>query len=242
MKANNDRISWFTMRNSEKLANNVRIEISNVGEKRNDRAGNAVEANPDGSGNYSFSVSTEVKLKKADASKPLHVEVVMETILGNEVYFIGDMAYQDLAKPITLNGYMWRAGNEKIAPERDLCIEFSSYIEDASLRKKFTDNEGFYKFERKDFSLFLRQDANAAWTPFKENFEGGYSNNNAVQLTNPLPTWIDPSKKLFVRFAATTPLNNAVWGEYSVEPHEYRKEFRQQITTRFLLIQKQSLS
>ena len=228
MKLNGDRISWYALPNSTKIASNVFVEISNAGEKRTDRASAGVQADPDAQGMYSFSVSVDVDLKKTDKTKPLHVEVVIPTVFGNELFYIADMSFEELTKPLVLNGYMWRASNEKMQPKKDLCIEFSSFVENADLRKLVSDNENFYKFNRNDFSLELKQEEQGAWKPFTDPFQGGFSNNNAVSLANPMPAWIDASKKLFVRFAAKTPLNNYVWAEYSVEPHEYRREQRAQ--------------
>ncbi len=226
MKASGDRLSWFTSRGSDKLASNVFVELSNVGEKKTDRGRGAVQADPDASGMYSFSAPVEVEIKKVDKSKPVHLEVMIQTIFGNEVFYLKDLDFSALSEPIMLNGYMWRATNEKISPEKDLCIEFSSYINDADLRKKVSENEGGYKFDRSDFSVFLKQDKNAEWVQLKDKLEGGISNGNSINLTNPMPSWIDPSKELFVRFAAESRLKNYVWGEYSVKPHEYRKEYR----------------
>ena len=226
MKDSGDRLSWFTSRGSDKLASNVFVELSNVGEKKTDRGRGAVQADPDASGMYSFSAAVEIEIKKVDKSKPVHVEVMIQTIFGNEVFYLKDLDFSALSEPIMLNGYMWRATNEKISPEKDLCIEFSSYINDADLRKKVSENEGGYKFDRSDFSVYLKQDKNAEWVQLKDKLQGGISNGNSINLTNPMPTWIDPSKELFVRFAAVSPLKNYVWGEYSVKPHEYRKEYR----------------
>lgn len=226
MMAHGDKVSWYTMSNSDKIANNISVELTNVGEKKKDRGRASVQAEPDANGMYSFNAEVDVDLKKIDAAKPIHIEVVIETIFGNEVFYSKDVSFADLNKPIVLNGYMWRASNDKIAPEKDLCLEFSSYLSNQDIRKQFTDNEDFYKFKRSDFELYLKQDNTAEWKKFDGPFEGGFANNNAVNLTNPLPSWINPEKELFVRFAAKTPLGNYVWGEYSVKPHEYRKEHR----------------
>lgn len=226
LKSSGDRLSWFTSRGSDKLASNIFLELSNVGEKKTDRGRAAVKADPDASGMYTFDAAVDVELKKINKSKPLHIEVMMQTIFGNEVFYLKDLDFAALSEPIVLNGYMWRATNEKISPEKDLCIEFSSFIDDATLRKKVSENEGAYKFDRSDFSVYLKQNKEGEWIQLKDKLEGGISNGNSINLTNPMPSWIDPSKELFVRFAAVSPLKNYVWGEYSVKPHEYRKEYR----------------
>jgi hypothetical protein len=225
MKLNGDRISWYSL-TSNRIASNLYVEISNTAEKRTDRGSAGVQANPDAQGMYSFSADVEIELKKTDKTKPLHVEMVVQTVFGNELFYIADMSFEELSKPIVLNGYMWRATNEKIQPKKDLCLEFSSFVENADLRKLVSENENYYKFNTNDFSLELKQDEQGAWKSFTGPFQGGFANNNEVTLSNPMPSWIDPAKKLFVRFAAKTPLNNYVWAEYAVEPHEYRREQR----------------
>ncbi|MEX1189400.1 MAG: hypothetical protein WED33_09095 [Bacteroidia bacterium] len=226
MSASGDRISWYTLRGSDKLVSNISVELSNVGEKQTDRERGSVQADPDANGMYNFSSKVEVKLKKVDKTKPVHIEVVIETIMGNELFYMKDLDFSAVSEPITLNGYTWRATNEKVGPKKDLCIEYSSFISDKDVKKQFSDIEGSYKFDRSDFVLYLKQGKDAEWVQLTDKIQGGFANSNKFNLTHPMPSWIDPTKELLVRFAAKTPKLNYVWGEYSVQPHEYRKEYR----------------
>lgn len=225
LSQNKDRISWYTI-SDDKLASNISVELANVGEKKYDRGRGSVKAEPDASGKYSFNTQVDLDIKKVDKSKRVVLLVKLETILGNEVFYQHEMAFEELTKPILLDGYMWRATNDKIKPERQLCLEFSSFISDAKLRNQYVENESTTKLNRDDFAVFLRQNESQDWVQLTEKLEGSISNGNSIALANTLPSWIDPSKKLFVRFSAKTPLGNAIWGEYAVEPHEYRKEYR----------------
>ena len=225
LSQNKDRISWYTL-SDDKLASNVSVELANIGEKRYDRGRGSVKAEPDAPGKYSFNTQVDLDIKKVDKSKRVLLLVKLETILGNEVFYQHEMAFEELTKPILLDGYMWRAKNDKIKPERQLCLEFSSFISDAKLRNQYVENESTTKLNRDDFAVFLRQNESQDWVQLTERLEGSISNGNSIALANTLPTWIDPSKKLFVRFSAKTPLGNAIWGEYAVDPHEYRKEYR----------------
>jgi len=226
MKKNTDRISWYYMEGSKKVVSNVSIELLNDGVKSVDRGRFALEANPDEAGNYQFDAKFDVKIKKTDITKPVTIRIVVETTLGNQVFTDIKREPSKINEPIQLDGYMWRAGNNKIKPERRLCLEFSAFINDPILKKKVSDNEGFNKFNISDFQVFLKQSEKDEWKILPEPIKGGITNGTAVNMTNILPNWIDPSKKLYVRFSVKTPKGNFIWDEYSVEPNEYRKEQR----------------
>ena len=226
MKKNNDRISWYIPDGGKKVSINLVIELLNPGMKSGDKGRFGLQADPDAEGNYRFDAKFDVKVRKIDKTKPITIKIMAETILGNEVFCIEEREFSKIAEPFVFKGYMWRADNEKIQPEKRLCLEFSSFINDPVLRKKAADDEGFPKFEVKDFQLFLKQSEKADWKIFPEPLQGKISNGNSVGLTNPLPSWIDPTKKLWVRFSVKTPKGNFIWDEYTVEPNEYRKEQR----------------
>lgn len=228
LQENGDRLSWFSLLGSSELASNVRVELRNSDQKSGDRGRAAVKADRNAQGKYDFKVDVEVNLRRVDPAKPIDYEVVIETILGNEVFAKGTQDFAAFSKPLVLDGYMWRASNEKMMPEKKLCLAFAAFIENTELRTKYTEKEGQLKFERDDFELFLKQEAAAEWKKFDQPLQGALNNGNALALTSSLPSWVNTSLPLFVRFSVKTPLGNAIWGEYTVNPHEYRKEHRAQ--------------
>ena len=121
---------------------------------------------------------------------------------------------------------MWRASNEKIAPEKKLHLAFSAYIENEAMRNACLENEGALKFTQGDFEVFLKQDEAAGWKKYPETVQGSLSNGTAMKIFPPLPDWISTAKPLSVRFSAKTAKGNFVWGEYKVNPNEFRKEAR----------------
>ena len=224
MKKNGDRISWYSLDNGGRLQRNVKVEVRNVGLKPKDGGFAAVEANPDADGQYKFNTTAEIKIKKIDTTKNVVITVVLETVMGNEVCATVEREFSAISQAITLDRYMWREGNDKISPERRLCISFSTFLNDKSLREKVLLENTAFKLT--DFEVFLKQGEKGEWIKFPEPLQGKINNGTAVELTNMLPANIDPSKMLYVRFFAKTTNGNFVWGEYVVAPNEYRKEFR----------------
>jgi hypothetical protein len=226
LNANNDRISWYTSGNSSTLATNLVVSLKNVGQNLGDKGRMGVKADPAPNGQYSFQTTVEVKAKRIDKTQPVEYEVVLETILGNEVFAKGVLQPNEFEKPIVLDGYMWRASNEKIAPEKKLCLAFAAYIEDSEMRARFSELEGEMKFDRSAFAVFLKQEGMQEWMAYTESIQGSLSNGNALAMTSPLPNWLNTAKPLQVRFSVKTEKGNFIWGEYAVQPNEYRKEFR----------------
>lgn len=226
LKANQDRVSWYNFTNSNNVASNMTVSLKNTDQNSGDKGRVGVTADPSADGKYALSAEVEVKLKKVDKTKPIAYEITLETILGNEIFAVGTINADALDKPILLDKYMWRASNEKIAPEKKLCLAFAAYIEDAAMRELYAQTEGELKFERSAFALYLKQDGMVDWMPFVETIQGSMNNGNAIAMTSPLPDWINTSKPLSVRFSVKTPKGNFIWGEYKVNPNEYRKEVR----------------
>ncbi len=226
MNSNNDRVSWFYIPGSDKLGFNLQVELTNTGVRNGDRGRFGIQANPDIEGNYRFNDKVDVRLRRLDKNKPITIRIELETSLGNEVFAIVERTFDKVSEPIILDRYMWRATNNKINPERKLCLAFSSFIENKGLNKKVTDNEGFIKFSINDVQVFLKQGEKEEWKKINESLSGVTTNGTSVRLNNKMPDWINPSKKLWVRFSVMTPKGNFIWGEYEVEPNEYRKEFR----------------
>lgn len=226
LKDNKDRVSWYNIAKTDQIASNLEVSLKNTDQNSADRGRVGVKAEPGADGKYALSAEVEVKLKKVDKTKPIAYEVILETILGNEIFAVGTINADQLNKPIVLDKYMWRASNEKIAPEKKLCLAFAAYIEDAAQRELYTQTEGALKFERSAFALYLKQEGMKDWMPFSETIQGSMNNGNAIAMTNPLPDWINTSKPLSVRFSVKTPKGNFIWGEYTANPNEYRKEVR----------------
>lgn len=229
LKANQDRVSWYNFANSDNVASNLTVSLKNTDQNSADKGRMGVKADPSADGKYALSAEVEVKLKKADKTKPIAYEITLETILGNEIFAVGTINADALDKPILLDKYMWRASNEKIAPEKKLHLAFSAFIEDDIMRKACMENEGALKFTQGDFEVFITQDENdnaAGWKKYPETVQGSLSNGTALEIFPSLPDWISTSKPLSVRFSAKTPKGNFVWGEYKVNPNEYRKEVR----------------
>jgi hypothetical protein len=226
LSANQDRVSWYSSGTSNVIATNLIVSLKNTDQKSSDKGRFGLKADPGADGKYAISAEVEVKLKKVDKTKPIAYEITLETILGNEIFAVGTINADALDKPILLDKYMWRASNEKIAPERKLCIAFTAYIEDTNERALYSETEGDLKFERSAFELYLKQDENSEWRKYTESSQGSLNNGNALAMTSPLPDWINTSKPLSVRFSAKTGKGNFVWGEYRVNPNEYRKEAR----------------
>jgi hypothetical protein len=226
LKDNKDRVSWYNITNTDAVASNLEVSLKNTGQNLADRGRMGVKADPAADGKYALSAEVEVKLKKVDKTKPIAYEIKLETILGNEIFAVGTINADALDKPIMLDKYMWRASNEKIAPEKKLCLAFAAYIEDPAMRELYAQTEGELKFERSAFALYLKQDGMVDWMPFFETIQGSMNNGNAIAMTSPLPDWINTAKPLSVRFSVKTPKGNFIWGEYKVNPNEYRKEVR----------------
>jgi hypothetical protein len=229
LKANQDRLSWYNIMNTDAVASNLIVSLKNTDQNSADKGRMGVKADPTVDGKYALSAEVEVKLKKVDKTKPIAYEITFETILGNEIFAVGTINADALDKPILLDKYMWRASNEKIAPEKKLHLAFSAYIEDDVMRKACMENEGALKFTQGDFEVFIKQDENdnaAGWKKYPETVQGSLSNGTALEIFPQLPDWISTSKPLSVRFSAKTPKGNFVWGEYKVNPNEYRKEVR----------------
>lgn len=226
LKANQDRVSWYNIRNTDAIASNLEVSLKNTDQKSSDKGRMGVKAEPGIDGKYALAAEVEVKLKKVDKTKPIAYEITLETILGNEIFAVGTINADALDKPIMLDKYMWRASNEKIAPEKKLHLAFSAYIEDATMRNACMENEGALKFNQGDFEVFLKQDEAAGWKKYPEKVQGSLTNSTAMEIFPLLPDWISTSKPLSVRFSAKTPKGNFVWGEYTVNPNEYRKEVR----------------
>jgi hypothetical protein len=226
LKDNKDRVSWYNITNTDAVASNLEVSLKNTGQNLADRGRMGVKADPAADGKYALSAEVEVKLKKVDKTKPIAYEIKLETILGNEIFAVGTINADALDKPIMLDKYMWRASNEKIAPEKKLCLAFAAYIEDPAMRELYAQTEGELKFERSAFALYLKQDGMVDWMPFFETIQGSMNNGNAIAMTSPLPDWINTAKSLSVRFSVKTPKGNFIWGEYKVNPNEYRKEVR----------------
>jgi len=226
LKANQDRVSWYNIMNTDAVASNLIVSLKNTDQNSADKGRMGVKADPSADGKYALSAEVEVKLKKVDKTKPIAYEITLETILGNEIFAVGTINADALDKPILLDKYMWRASNEKIAPEKKLYLAFSAYIEDDAMRKACMENEGALKFSQGDFEVYLKQDEAAGWKKYPETVQGSLSNGTALEIFPPLPDWISTSKPLSVRFSAKTPKGNFVWGEYKVNPNEYRKEVR----------------
>lgn len=224
MKESGDRISWYSLDNNN-TAINTTIELSNEGGKPSEKLYVSVKADPDESGNYKIDFKETLKIKKVNLSKPLSILVKIQTIFGNEVFANVVRDSVSLSNPIMLDGYLWRADNEKIKPERQLCIELSAFMDDAKLRDKLIE-EGSNKFQASDFKVYLKQDEKADWKALTEPIKGTVSNGTRLSMTNTFPSWLNPNKKLFVRFSVKTVKGNFIWGEYIIEPHEYRKELR----------------
>lgn len=226
LKDNKDRVSWYNITNTDAVASNLEVSLKNTGQNLADRGRMGVKADPAADGKYALSAEVEVKLKKVDKTKPIAYEIKLETILGNEIFAVGTINADALDKPIMLDKYMWRASNEKIAPEKKLCLAFAAYIEDPAMRELYAQTEGELEFERSAFALYLKQDGMVDWMPFFETIQGSMNNGNAIAMTSPLPDWINTAKPLSVRFSVKTPKGNFIWGEYKVNPNEYRKEVR----------------
>ena len=226
LKANQDRVSWYYITNTDAVASNLEVSLKNTDQNSGDKGRMGVKADPAADGKYALSAEVEVKLKKVDKTKPIAYEITLETILGNEIFAAGIINADALDKPILLDKYMWRASNEKIAPEKKLHLAFSAYIENDAMRNACMENEGALKYTQGDFEVFLKQDEAAGWKKYPETVQGSLSNGNAMKIFPPLPDWISTSKPLSVRFSAKTPKGNFVWGEYKVNPNEYRKEVR----------------
>jgi hypothetical protein len=226
LKDNKDRVSWYNITNTDAVASNLEVSLKNTGQNLADRGRMGVKADPAADGKYALSAEVEVKLKKVDKTKPIAYEIKLETILGNEIFAVGTINADALDKPIMLDKYMWRASNEKIAPEKKLCLAFAAYIVDPAMRELYAQTEGELKFERSAFALYLKQDGMVDWMPFFETIQGSMNNGNAIAMTSPLPDWINTAKPLSVRFSVKTPKGNFIWGEYKVNPNEYRKEVR----------------
>lgn len=226
LRANRDRVSWYTLSNTSTIASNLVVTLKNTDQNGSDKGRMGVKADPGADGKYALAAEVEVKLKKVDKTKPIAYEITLETILGNEIFAVGVVDAAGLTKPIVLDKYMWRASNEKIAPEKKLCLAFAAYIEDATQRAAYAQNEGELKFDRSAFALSLKQDGVADWINSTETMQGSLSNGNALAMTAPLPDWINTSKPLNVRFSVKTPKGNFIWAEYKVNPNEYRKEVR----------------
>ena len=226
LKANQDRVSWYNIMNTDAVASNLIVSLKNTDQNSADKGKMGVKADPSADGKYALSAEVEVKLKKVDKTKPIAYEITLETILGNEIFAVGTINADVLDKPIVLDKYMCRASNEKIAPEKKLHLAFSAYIEDDVMRKACMENEGALKFSQGDFEVYLKQDEAAGWKKYPETVQGSLSNGTALEIFPPLPDWISTSKPLSVRFSAKTPKGNFVWGEYKVNPNEYRKEVR----------------
>lgn len=231
LNANQDHLSWYTQKDGKTLVSNIQVELKNPEQKNGDRGRGAVKAEKNASGMYDFVAEVEVKRKKVDFTKPVAYEIVMETIMGNEVFATGTQTAEAFSTPITLDKYMWRAGNEKIEPKKSFCLSFSAFLEDANLRKQFIDNEQELKLNLADFALFLKQDAAENWKAYEGRIQGGITNGTSVDLSSEWPAGISSNKPLQVRFSAKTKLGNFIWGEYVVNPHEYRKEHRAQFYT-----------
>jgi hypothetical protein len=226
LSSNQDRVSWYNITNTDKTASNLEVSLKNTDQNSGDKGRMGVKADPAADGKYALSAEVEVKLKKVDKTKPIAYEITLETILGNEIFAVGTINADGLDKPILLDKYMWRASNEKIAPEKKLHLAFSAYIEDATMRNACMENEGALKFTQGDFEVFLKQDEATGWKKYPETVQGSLSNGTAMKIFPPLPDWISTSKPLSVRFSAKTPKGNFIWGEYKVNPNEYRKEVR----------------
>ena len=226
LKANQDRVSWYNITNTDAIASNLEVSLKNTDQKSADKGRVGVKADPATDGKYALSAEVEVKLKKVDKAKPIAYEIILETILGNEIFAVGTINADALDKPIMLDKYMWRASNEKIAPEKKLHLAFSAYIENDGMRNACMENEGALKFTQGDFEVFLKQDEASGWKKYPEIVQGSLSNGTAMKIFPPLPDWISTSKPLSVRFSAKTPKGNFIWGEYKVNPNEYRKEVR----------------
>ena len=226
LKANQDRVSWYNIMNTDAVASNLIVSLKNTDQNSADKGRMGVKADPSADGKYSLFSEVEVKLKKVDKTKPIAYEITLETILGNEIFAVGIINADALDKPILLDKYMWRASNEKIAPEKKLYLAFSAYIEDDAMRKACMENEGALKFTQGDFEVYLKQGNAAGWKKYPETVQGSLSNGTALEIFPQLPDWISTSKPLSVRFSAKTPKGNFVWGEYTVNPNEYRKEVR----------------
>ncbi|MBX7053230.1 MAG: hypothetical protein K1X54_14440 [Flavobacteriales bacterium] len=226
MKANGDCIVWYRFDGTTRIKNNIHVEISNVGGQGFDKGYGMIEAIPDANGHYVFEVACQAKKRKLDITKPVRILVKMETSLGNEVFHITERPFEKLSDPIVLDQYKWRADDKQTKPGKRLALVFSAFLNDATLRQKALEHEGAMTFTLNDFQLFLKQKEMDEWRPLGEPIEGNLTNGNGVELSNKLPSWIDPSQKIYVRFSAKTNKGNFVWGEYVVEPHEFRKEGR----------------
>lgn len=222
LKWNGDRISWIS---NGKVQSNVLIELSNPGIKKYDKARIGLMADPDDLGNYIFSLPVIVKIKNVDKTKPVLVKIIAETIFDNEIFAHRVLDFNKLSDSIKLDGYKWRASGFT-DPNKKLCLSFSAFLQDKDLRKSALDNEGTLKFTFNDFSVQVRQDETANWMPLASPIKGSISNGTSVNLNQPWPKELNSEKKIYVRFSAKTKKGNYIWGEYSVEPHEFRKEFR----------------
>jgi len=231
LNKNQDRISFFIPEGAKIPGINLKIELQNETSKSGDIGRFGLLAIPDTDGNYSFKESFEVKLRKIDTTKLIQIKVTIETIFGNEIFTKVNRSYSEVSQPITLDKYMWREGNDKIKPERKLCLEFSTFVNDPALRNKIFEKEGKLTLKLTDFQLFLKQNESDKWQQYSEPIQGVITNGNALRLTSNLPIWLDPTKKIFVRFSAKTPLGNYIWDEYVLEPSEFRKEQRARFYT-----------
>lgn len=231
LNKNQDRISCFIPEGAKIPGINLKIELLNETSKSGDIGRFGLLAIPDKEGNYSFKESFEVKLRKIDTTKLIQIKVTIETIFGDEIFTKVNRSYSEVSQPITLDKYMWREGNEKIKPERKLCLEFSTFVNDPALRNKIFEKEGKLTSKLTDFQLFLKQNESDKWQQYSEPIQAAITNGNALKLTSNLPLWLDPTKKIFVRFSAKTPLGNYIWDEYVLEPSEFRKEQRARFYT-----------
>ncbi len=163
LNKNQDRISCFIPEGSKKLGINLKIELLNETSKTGDIGRFGLLAIPDSDGNYSLKESFEVKLRKIDTTKLIQVKVTIETIFGNEIFTKVNRSYSEVSQPIILDKYMWHEGNDKIKPQRNLCLEFSTFVNDPVLRNKIFEKEGKLTLKLTDFQLFLKQNEFDKW-------------------------------------------------------------------------------
>ncbi len=111
LRANQDRVSWYNITNTDKIASNLQVSLKNTDQNSSDKGRMGVKADPGADGKYALAAEVEVKLKKVDKTKPIAYEITLETILGNEIFAAGVVDAAGLTKPIELDKYMWKASN-----------------------------------------------------------------------------------------------------------------------------------
>lgn len=64
LKANQDRVSWYYITNTDAVASNLEVSLKNTDQNSGDKGRMGVKADPAADGKYALSAEVEVKLKR----------------------------------------------------------------------------------------------------------------------------------------------------------------------------------